>query len=1297
MTIVVNSTNTQFLLNGATSIKINDVVSTSQVTYANYLGKTIIIKDSGENTLATIVVKSDGTFSMVLEDRVMLQRDLAFYGCMSLTSVTIPSNMTSIGNGMFYGCTSLVSVVIPSGATTIGNDMFHGCIALSSVTIPSSVTSIGNDMFHGCTVLESVTIPSSVTSLGYNMCYGCVGLLSATILAQIRAIGHDTFRNCSSLQTVTMSDGVTTIGDDAFIGCAALNTIILPSGMTALGNRVFSGCSVLSTITLPVSMSVLGDSVFEDCSALIRLSIPPAVSNIGNNVFAGCSLLKTVTIPSSVVSIGDFAFIDCASLTTLTLPSGLITIGNNMCYNCVSLTRITMPSTVVTIGNAAFFNCSKMDDVVIPRSVTSIGNYAFYGCSAMKNITIPQSVVTLGYSAFQLCVGLQSANILANIKSIENSMFHGCRSLATITIPASVTALGNFVFCECSSLISVTIPRNVVSIGNFVFQFSGLKSIIVNNNNTSFASIYGILYNKQMTELLCYPPRKDGDTYTVPSSVTIIAPAGISGCIALKNILSDSAIFTSVDGLLCSADKTTLLFYPSGKTDSAFAMPSSVTTVQSDCCVDCLFSSITIGVNVTEIQSWFLQKCNNVTTVTIPSGVVFENTYAVDSKSFIFFDNAKLVSVLFVGDYLVNSGIQLFDTITNKKVYYLAKNSTWNSITSYMGVIAEGVIDSKYDVIEYYNNLIAYKGTLTTLLATSNSKYSNAKTKMRSYRAIANLFYTAIEAAKTSASDTAIKQYLTATEQLNITSAIREKYYQYYSSMYSKAKTLAATFVIAIADTQSTIEKITSKINNTVTLKTITKPSDTMNVKWTKQLEGNGSTVIFSLEIDKDGYIYASGYTIGTLMDGQTISGYNGFLSKYSQYGILQWTKIIENALYKQIKIGSDDYIYVIGFTHFTRKPLELIFQENSQSVIAKYNMDGTMIWNIYSELKTNYYLSININVDGSIYIGGYASDSVASFSLSPFSLYNTSHSNGFIVKYKTDGTQVFRKTIENEDYALVYIFSIISDADGDVYIGGMLQNEGITRAFGSKYDKDGIEYWTLIDSINATKSAIVQITLSADGYIYAAGTDQMNGTLRGILLKYDTDGNQFWRINTNDVIIGNNVSISRFYAMSLGKDNSIYAGAVFTNSVYSGTMLMHFDKNGNSLDNQTKINVDNTIDYENSAVFAMATNNDGTILLGVFYEKTVTTSSIDAYAYQTQETIEIISNPILEGLGINLNHVPQYTIAMPNNIDALEAQTISKITTLNGMSISKVATSTKTTYSGVYNDFVSAMDMIRF
>ena len=90
----------------------------------------------------------------------------AFESCSSLTSLTIPSSVTSIGAFAFKGCSGLTSLTIPSGVTSIGESTFYGCSGLINLTIPSSVTSIGNQAFSGCSGLTSLTIPSSVTSIG---------------------------------------------------------------------------------------------------------------------------------------------------------------------------------------------------------------------------------------------------------------------------------------------------------------------------------------------------------------------------------------------------------------------------------------------------------------------------------------------------------------------------------------------------------------------------------------------------------------------------------------------------------------------------------------------------------------------------------------------------------------------------------------------------------------------------------------------------------------------------------------------------------------------------------------------------------------------------------------------------------------------------------------------------------------------------------------------------------------------------------------------------------------------------
>ena len=156
----------------------------------------------------------------------------AFSDCSGLTSLTIPSSVTSIGEDAFYGCSGLTSLTIPSSVTSIGENAFDGCSGLTSLTIPSSVTSIGESAFSGCSGLTSLTIPSSVTSIGESVFFGCSGLTSFTIPSSVTSIGWGAFCGCSGLTSIYVyTEKLPNMGSDVFAGCDAKKcTVYVPKG-----------------------------------------------------------------------------------------------------------------------------------------------------------------------------------------------------------------------------------------------------------------------------------------------------------------------------------------------------------------------------------------------------------------------------------------------------------------------------------------------------------------------------------------------------------------------------------------------------------------------------------------------------------------------------------------------------------------------------------------------------------------------------------------------------------------------------------------------------------------------------------------------------------------------------------------------------------------------------------------------------------------------------------------------------------------------------------------------------------
>ena len=100
------------------------------------------------------IVEGGDAYVSYYDDRYTYNDNLgrgAFWGCSGLTSLTLPSGVTSIGGYTFYGCSGLTSLTIPSSVTSIGESAFYGCSGLTSIYVyPENLPELGTDIFTGC-------------------------------------------------------------------------------------------------------------------------------------------------------------------------------------------------------------------------------------------------------------------------------------------------------------------------------------------------------------------------------------------------------------------------------------------------------------------------------------------------------------------------------------------------------------------------------------------------------------------------------------------------------------------------------------------------------------------------------------------------------------------------------------------------------------------------------------------------------------------------------------------------------------------------------------------------------------------------------------------------------------------------------------------------------------------------------------------------------------------------------------------------------------------------------------------
>ena len=661
--------------------------------------------------------------------------DSAFIDCTELTSVTIPDSVTDIRWRAFYNCVSLKSVTIPKSVIDIDNYAFgyyYDSDSFGTKKIDGfKINYVKNTYGHMYALKNGFTDEACLLTNelddGTLEITKYVGNSATCVIPseingkKVTQIGYNAFSSRTELTSITIPDGVTIIGNSAFSDCTSLETVTIPNSVTQIYTRAFYNCTSLKEVTIPASVTDIGDEAFGyyyDRDSWKEKKVDGFKINYVNNTrghwyaikngftdgtcfvvnelddgtaeitgYAGNS--ATCVIPDEihgkkVTRIGNSAFKDRTELTSVTIPDGVTYIVDCAFFGCTLLETVTIPNSVTDICWRAFYDCVSLKEVTIPASVTNIQDYAFgyyydsdssetkkvdgFKINYVKNTyghyyatengftdeaclltnelndgtleiskyagnsatcVIPgeingKKVTKIGDNAFIDCTELTSVTIPDGVTSIDVAAFLGCTSLTSVTIPDSVTSIKSKAFFNCTSLKSVTIPASVTNIGDYALGYYEIyntdscewEQYKVDGFKINYVkNTYGHMYalKNGFTDEACLLTNELDD-----GTLEITKYAGNSATYVIPGEINGKKVTEIGDSTFKGCTELTSITIPDGVIgigNNAFSGCTSLETV-------------TIPASVTYLGNSAFYGCTSLKSVTVPESVTYIGGYA---------------------------------------------------------------------------------------------------------------------------------------------------------------------------------------------------------------------------------------------------------------------------------------------------------------------------------------------------------------------------------------------------------------------------------------------------------------------------------------------------------------------------------------------------------------------------------------------------------------------------------------------------------------------------------------------